>query len=195
MTNTQDRTERLRSALMEAGAYLVGFADLSCLDANVTKRYSFGISFALQYDLDVVDSLPHAELFLTMKAEIEEKAKKLYAITTELLNSWGYRYTRIFSGLRKHVLPSKDKEKSLQDYIPFFVGIPPGMNADFISEINQQSEKDDQTIIGKGNVPFAVFRITPLGFEKRLPNTKEFGLNEKFINASNDERLEDEKPR
>ena len=110
MLNTQDRTERLRSALMEAGACLVGFADLSCLDANVTKGYSFGISFALQYDLDVVDSLPHAELFLTMKAEIEEKAKKLYAITTELLNSWGYRHTRISSGVPANKLPDLREE-------------------------------------------------------------------------------------
>ena len=77
IANIQDRTERLRSALMEADACLVGFADLSCLDANVTKGYPFGISFALQYDLDAVDSLPNAELFSPMKAAIEEKAKKL----------------------------------------------------------------------------------------------------------------------
>jgi epoxyqueuosine reductase QueG len=95
---------------MEASACLVGFADLSCLDANVTKGYSVGISFALQYDLDVVDSLPRAELFLTMKAEVEEKAKKLYAITTELLNSWGYRHTRISSGVPANKLPGLREE-------------------------------------------------------------------------------------
>jgi epoxyqueuosine reductase len=110
MTNIQDRTERLRSALMEADACLVGFADLSCLDANVTRGYPFGIGFALQYDLDAVDSLPHAELFLAMKAVIEEKAKKLYTIAAALLDNWGYRHTRISSGIPRDELPVLPEE-------------------------------------------------------------------------------------
>lgn len=110
MTNIQDRTERLRSALMEADACLVGFADLSCLDANVTRGYSFGIGFALQYDLEAVDSLPHAELFLAMKAVIEEKAKKLYAIAAALLDNWGYGHIRISSGIPRDELPDLREE-------------------------------------------------------------------------------------
>ena len=110
MTNTQDRTERLRSALMEADACLVGFADLSCLDASVTRGYSFGISFALQYDLDAVESLPRAESFSPMKAAIEEKAKKLYTIATALLDNWGYRHTRISSGIPRDELPDLREE-------------------------------------------------------------------------------------
>jgi len=110
MANIQDRTERLRSALMEADAYLVGFADLSCLDASVTRGYSFGISFALQYDLEAVDSLPHAELFSPMKAVIEEKAKKLYTIATALLDNWGYGHTRISSGIPRDELPDLREE-------------------------------------------------------------------------------------
>ena len=63
ITDIQNRTERLRRALMKAGACLVGFTDLSCLDTNVTKGYSFGIGFALEYDLDAVDSFPIASYF------------------------------------------------------------------------------------------------------------------------------------
>jgi hypothetical protein len=95
---------------MGADACLVGFADLSCLDANVTRGYSFGIGFALQYDLDAVDSLPHAELFSAMKAVIEEKAKKLYTIAAALLDNWGYRHTRISSGIPSDELPDLREE-------------------------------------------------------------------------------------
>ncbi len=110
IADIQDRTERLRSALTEAGACLVGFADLSCLDANVTRGYSSGISFALQYDLGAVDSLPHAELFSPIKAAIEEKAKKLYNIATALLDNWGYSHTRISSGIPRDELPDLREE-------------------------------------------------------------------------------------
>ena len=106
MTDLQNKTERLQRALMEAGACLVGFADLSCLDAKVTREYPFGISFALQYDLDAVDSLPHDELFLPMKAEVDKKAKEVYAIAGALLDSWGYRHTRISSGVPSGELPN-----------------------------------------------------------------------------------------
>jgi epoxyqueuosine reductase QueG len=110
MTDIQNRAGQLRRALMKAGACLVGFADLSCLDANVIKGYSSGIGFALQYDLDAVDSLPHEELFLAMKADIEKKAKKLYNITGALLDSWGYRHTRISSGVPADQLPDLREE-------------------------------------------------------------------------------------
>jgi len=106
MTDIQNRTEKLRRALMEAGACLVGFADLSCLDANVTKGYSVGIGFALQYDLDAVDSLPRDESFSAMKARVDEKARRVYAIARELLDSWRYRCMRISSGLPAGKLPN-----------------------------------------------------------------------------------------
>lgn len=105
MTDIQNRTERLRRALMKAGACLVGFADLSCLDTSVTKGYLLGIGFALQYDSDAVDSLPHSELFHAMRAELDEKAKKLYAVAGVLLDNWGYCYTRISSSVARDELP------------------------------------------------------------------------------------------
>jgi epoxyqueuosine reductase len=109
MTN-QDKTEMLRNAMMEAGACLVGFADLSCLDINITKGYSFGVSFVLQYDIGAVDSLPNTEPFLTMKAEIEERARKLYDIAVSLIESWGYHHTRISSGIPASKLPDMREE-------------------------------------------------------------------------------------
>lgn len=107
---------------MKAGACLVGFADLSCLDTNVTKGYSFGIGFGLQYDLDAVDSLPHSELFQAMRTEVEEKAKKLYAVAGPLLDSWGYRYTRISSGVPRDELPDL-REKLPQKTIATLAGL------------------------------------------------------------------------
>ncbi|MFQ6043854.1 MAG: 4Fe-4S double cluster binding domain-containing protein [Candidatus Poribacteria bacterium] len=118
----QNRTEELRKALMEAGACLVGFADLSCLDTNITKGYPFGISFALQYDLDAVNSLPHEELFQTMKAEVDKKAKKVYAIAGRFLESWGYRHTRISSGVPTDELPNL-REKFPQKTIATLAGL------------------------------------------------------------------------
>jgi len=106
MIDIQHRTEKLRRTMMEAGACLVGFADLSCLDANVTGGYPCGIGFALQYDLDAVDSLPRDKLFLAMKGEVDKKSREVYAIAGELLDSWGYRYTRISSGLPAGKLPN-----------------------------------------------------------------------------------------
>ena len=84
---------------MEAGACLVGFADLSCLSSEATRGYPIGIAFALEYDLDAVDSLPHEEPFTRMKADFEDKVKEIYAITSAALDSWGYGYTRISSGV------------------------------------------------------------------------------------------------
>jgi epoxyqueuosine reductase QueG len=122
MTDIQNRTERLREALMEAGACLVGFADLSCLDARVTRGYSFGIGFALQYNLDAVDSLPHGESFLAMNAALSEKAKKLYTIAGTLLDSWEYRHTRIASGVPTDELPNL-REELPQKTIATLVGL------------------------------------------------------------------------
>ena len=122
MTDIQNRTERLRKALMDAGACLVGFADVSCLDTNVTKGYSFGIGFALQYDVDAVDRLPHDESFLAMNAALSKKAKKLYAIAGTLLDCWGYRHTRISSGVPADELPDL-REKLPQKTIATLAGL------------------------------------------------------------------------
>jgi len=95
----QSRAGSLRRTMMEAGACLVGFADLSCLSPEATKGYPVGIGFALEYDLDAVDSLPHKEPFLSMKADVEDKVKEIYAIMATVLDGWGYGYTRISSGV------------------------------------------------------------------------------------------------
>jgi epoxyqueuosine reductase QueG len=119
MTDIQSRTEEIRGALLEAGACLVGFADLSCLrtvdfvnrsGASVARGYSFGIGFALEYALDAVDSLPQEKLFRSMKARVDENAKEVYAIAVELLDNWGYRHTRISSSIPSFKLPNFSEE-------------------------------------------------------------------------------------
>jgi epoxyqueuosine reductase len=97
--DTQSRAGSLRRAMMEAGACLAGFADLSCLSSEATKGYPIGIGFALEYDLDAVDGLPHKEPFLSMKADVEDKVKEIYAIAAGILDSWGYGYSRTSSGV------------------------------------------------------------------------------------------------
>ena len=95
--DAQNRAGSLRRTMMEAGACLVGFADLSCLNPDETRGYPIGIGFAIEYDLGAVDSLPHEESFMRMKADVEDKVKKIYAIAAAILDSWGYGYTRISS--------------------------------------------------------------------------------------------------
>ncbi len=97
--DAQNRAGSLRRIMMEAGACLVGFADLSCLSSEETRGYPIGIGFALEYDLGAVDSLPHGESFLRMKADVEEEVKRICAIAAAALDSWGYGYTRISTGV------------------------------------------------------------------------------------------------
>jgi epoxyqueuosine reductase len=110
MTGIQNRTEELRRALMDAGACLVGFANLSCLDSKQTKGYPFGICFALQHDSDAVHGLPCDEPFLAMGATLSERANQLYALTAAFLGRGGYRHTRISSGLSVDQLPDLCEE-------------------------------------------------------------------------------------
>ncbi len=118
----RSRTETLRKALMEAGACLVGFADLSCLDSNITKGYSYGIGFALQHDLNVVDNLPNDELYRAMTAMLSEKSNDVYDSATKMIDSWGHNYTRISSGLKAAELPDM-REKLPQKTIATLAGL------------------------------------------------------------------------
>lgn len=109
-SEVQTRTERLRKALVEAGACHVGFADLSCLDLEVTKGYTCGICFSLQYDSRAIDILPDDEPFLTMSTELKKKAHGLYEIITTYLEELGYQYTRISSGIAADELHDLSEE-------------------------------------------------------------------------------------
>jgi epoxyqueuosine reductase QueG len=100
----------LRRALHEAGACLVGFADLSCLDNEVTGGHSFGIAFGLEHDASVVERLPLDEPWSQMTVALSKKARGIYAIAGTLLEGWGYRYTRISSPLPRHRLPDLREE-------------------------------------------------------------------------------------
>ena len=57
-----------------------------------------------------------------MRTEVEEKAKKLYAVAGPLLDSWGYRYTRISSGVPRDELPDL-REKLPQKTIATLAGL------------------------------------------------------------------------
>jgi epoxyqueuosine reductase len=104
------RTKELRNTLIDAGACLVGFADLTCLDTTVTRGYSFGICFALHYDVEAVDSLPDDKPFLKMSATLNEKTKTLYAIIATYLEDLGYHYARISSSIPADELPDLREE-------------------------------------------------------------------------------------
>jgi epoxyqueuosine reductase len=110
LSEVHTRTEKLRNELLEAGAYLVGFADLSYLDSKVTKGYSYGICFSLQYDSNAVDMLPNDEPFLKMSAELRKKASKIYEIIATYLDDLGYHYTRISSSVEADELPDLSEE-------------------------------------------------------------------------------------
>lgn len=99
------RTKRLRNGLMKAGACLVGFADLSCMDTTVTRGYLYGICFSLQYDSDATNILPNDEPFLKISAKLRKKSNKLYEIITTYLGNLGYRCTRISSRPAADELP------------------------------------------------------------------------------------------
>ena len=88
-------TTRLRQLLEEAGASLVGFTDLVCLDMTITHEFPFGICFALRHDDRAVDDLPNDEGWLRTSAELSAKARRVYAVAQEFIHSQGYRYAKI----------------------------------------------------------------------------------------------------
>jgi epoxyqueuosine reductase len=109
-TDVQKRTEDLQTTLLEAGACLVGFADLACLDTRQTRGYTTGICFALEYGLEAVDALPHDEPFLTRGALLSQRAHRLYALVASFLDRHGYRHARVSSGLPREELPDLREE-------------------------------------------------------------------------------------
>lgn len=104
------RTAELRRALIDGGACLVGFADVSSVTVDMTRDFPFGICFALQYDQDAVEQLPCDEPFLVMKSRLGVKARELYQIAGGLLDGWGYSYRRITSPIPPDDLTNLSEE-------------------------------------------------------------------------------------
>jgi hypothetical protein len=104
------RTERIREILKEKHACCTGFADISRLDLPITLKYPFAICFALQYDDEIVNRLPNDELFIKMSSSLTEKASHVYQAIQELLESWGYHYSRVPSTTKIDELPDPGEE-------------------------------------------------------------------------------------
>jgi len=101
---------KIRGALEAEGACLVGFADISRLGLPVTHEYPFGICFAIRYDDAVVNQLPNDEPWLQMASSLTDRAKHIYQVMEELLQSWGYHLKQIDSGIRQEDFPDPGEE-------------------------------------------------------------------------------------
>lgn len=104
------RTSRLRYLLKEAGASLVGFANLGCLSLKMTDEFPFGICFCLRYDDSVVDDLPNDDSWLRMSAQLRDRAKDISSTAKEFISSQGYRYSTITSSISPYELPDLQEE-------------------------------------------------------------------------------------
>ncbi len=89
---------------------MVGFADVSILGLPITNTYPFGICFTLHHDDEVVNKLPNDGPWLQMASSLTQKAGNIYKAIQELIESWGYHYTRIPSTTRVDKLPDPGEE-------------------------------------------------------------------------------------
>ncbi len=104
------RTSRIKRVLEEGGVCSSGFADVSRLSMPITNRYPFAIVFALRHDDEVVDQLPNDESWNKMSLSLTEKAGYLYGAIQELLESWGYHYSRVPSTTLIDELPEPGEQ-------------------------------------------------------------------------------------
>jgi len=105
-----ERSSFLRHLLKQAGAFLVGFADLSCLNLKTTDEFPFGICFYLRYEDSAVNDLPNDNKWLRMRARLHDKAKDIYGAAKEYISSQGYRYSKITSRIPSDELPDLQEE-------------------------------------------------------------------------------------
>jgi epoxyqueuosine reductase len=104
------RTSVIRTVLEGKVTCCTGFADVSGLGLPITNRYPFAICFALRHDDEVVNQLPNDESWDKMSSSLTEKARYIYQAVQELLESWGYQYSRIPSTTRIDELPEPGEE-------------------------------------------------------------------------------------
>jgi len=101
----KDRSLVLKETAQAEGACLVGFANISCLGLPIIQKYPFAICFAIRHSDETVNHLPNDELWNKMSESLTEKAGIIYQKTQVLLESWGYRYSRIPSTTLPDELP------------------------------------------------------------------------------------------
>jgi epoxyqueuosine reductase len=107
----KQRTEKIRSVLREKGACCTGFADISGLRQPITNKYPFAVCFALRYDDEIVNLLPdNDEPWTKMADSLTEKAGLIYRAVQELLDNWGYHYSRVPSSTKIDELPEPGEE-------------------------------------------------------------------------------------
>jgi epoxyqueuosine reductase QueG len=104
MPTAQEKSHQLKRVLLDGGAVLAGFADLRQLRES-SEGYASGICFALPYEREGIDPLPHDDPFLAMAKRISRKASLLYDVVEQLLENWGHRHAHISSHLPADELP------------------------------------------------------------------------------------------
>ncbi len=92
----QQQQKMLVKTLIENGAALVGFGDVSSSVegwSGLTGELTVGISLAVKYDEKVVENLRIDEAsFHNHLVELNVPMKRLLSITEALLSKWGYHY-------------------------------------------------------------------------------------------------------
>lgn len=105
-----DGPAQLRRVMIEKGACLVGFADVSVLGLPITSIHPRGICFALRHDDQAVDALPDDLKWLEMSTKLGTQSRQVYAAAEAMLDSWGYRHTHITSKTLSDELPGLCEE-------------------------------------------------------------------------------------
>ncbi len=104
------RSSRIRDVLGEQGAACAGFADISGLALPIARKYPFGICFAIRHSDEAVNQLPEDELWNSTVPLLTEKAGRIYQAIQELLESWGYHFSRVPTNTRVDQLPDPGEE-------------------------------------------------------------------------------------
>jgi len=91
--NGQEQQEYLKDELLQRGASLVGFADMSGLDSELTTRFPTAISIAVKYDSIIVENLHIAQdAFHLHLIELDSVLMEILGACSKILSGWGYDY-------------------------------------------------------------------------------------------------------
>lgn len=91
MSSIQRNQELLVKTLIDSGAALVGFGDLSAVPAKFTKDFPVAISIAVELEKEIISNLDNDESsFRAHMIERKKVVKELLGLTKELLNEWDY---------------------------------------------------------------------------------------------------------
>jgi epoxyqueuosine reductase len=91
-----EQQDSLKKLLMENGASIVGFGDVSCLDGSITKGFPVAISLGLKYEERIVENLlQDEESFHRHMNALNDRIEEIIRLAEGCLSDWGYPFKTI----------------------------------------------------------------------------------------------------